>query len=129
MSPQEILSGIGAATTAIKTIAAFASVMKDAEAKNAVADLLVQMAHLKVQVAELIEDNLSLRQQIKSAEQPGLTFRNGFYFSENGDGPFCTGCYDKERKTARLTKLEGGIARLKQWQCPVCQMYYNNPSQ
>jgi hypothetical protein len=76
--------------------------------------------------SELEDENRELKEKIrvleKDNEEP-LIFDNEAYYSQNGDGPFCTACYDKDKKRIRLSKLKipsGFVNHV----CQVCKATY-----
>jgi len=77
--------------------------IEDAEFKNLLADLNLELADTKLRLAEIVVENSELKEkvsQLKHCKSLGeeLEFKDGLYYSKDGDGPFCTGCYDTSGK-------------------------------
>ncbi len=51
--------------------------------------------------------------------------KDGVYWKQNGDGPFCTACYDNNKKLFRLSKLSGHFTVFGKWECPVCKFNFS----
>jgi len=68
--------------------------IENAELASALADLSMEMATVKIQAAHLPEENDKLRRKLEQQNSTELTFKGFAYYSANGDGPFCPGCYD-----------------------------------
>ncbi len=85
-------------------------------------------------ISTLIQDNHQLNDEIRSLKKEiedldekfkfkeTLVFRNNGYWSKQGDqevGPFCTGCWDKNKDQVRFLVKEIYDGHL--WICPVCK--------
>jgi len=91
-----------------------------------ISDLKMRLADLKTAYAALQDENRELKEKIRTLEKDNEeppVYKNGAYYSQNGDGPFCSACYDKDKKLIRLTKLPTMI-RLGNHYCPVCKGTY-----
>jgi hypothetical protein len=120
---------IATVTTAIgltKQLFDIADATKSAEAKLLVADLRVQLAELKDQLAELMEENRQLKEELKKSQSTvaEVVFKSGLYYRPDGDGPFCTTCYDKEHKLIRVTRMARQFWQFGKWSCGVCETHY-----
>ena len=102
--------------------------IENAEFSNALADLGLELAKLKSELAAVVDENTDLKAQLASTQQkasaPALEFKNGAYFKQDGDGPFCSGCYDGSGKTIRLSPLPATFKDLASHTCPVCKATY-----
>lgn len=100
-------------------------------AKEALLDVKQELSAYKEENVLLKNENIQLRQQIENSQNktPQLIHKNGVYFSieedKTNDGPFCTGCYDKEKKTIRLSKMPEVMKPLGNYKCPVCNATYS----
>lgn len=122
----EVITTVTAAIGLTKQLVEFSSITKDAHAKLVIADLQIQLAEIKMKLAELIDENTSLRASLKSATSSvkEVEFRDGLYFTPDNDGPFCTACYDSKGKLMRVTKLGEAFHDLAHWSCGVCKATY-----
>lgn len=118
---------IGTAANAVQLIGRLREINRNvanAEFANALADLSMEIANLKIQAADLLEENDKLRRQIAQQNSTELVFKGFAYYSENGDGPFCPGCYDSNRKSVRLAKEADAFRVFGSHNCPVCRQHY-----
>lgn len=116
-------------TTAInlsKQLLGFAVVAKDASAKLVIADLQVQLAELKTRLAELIDENNQLKQEVKkvATNVAEVSLKEGLYFTSNGDGPYCTACYDSKKQLIRVREMGAAFHAIARWRCNVCKAHY-----
>lgn len=120
---------VATVTTAIglcRQLIDLASVAKDASAKLVVAELQLQLAEIKVRLAELIDENANLKDAIKQATStvPEVIVKDGLYFRPDGDGPFCTACFDKDGQLIRLAEMARTMRHFGRWRCHVCTGKY-----
>jgi len=99
---------------------------KDVKAKSLLADLQIELAEVKMRLAELIEENTQFKARLKKAEsaEQEVVLKDGLYFRPDGDGPFCTACYDSKGKLIRVSKMPRNFETFGNWQCNVCQSNY-----
>ena len=129
MEPTAALLVLKKVVDTAKQLYDLSSKIKDAEIRNLVADLYNNIADLKMEMATLKEDNLRLRAELDSktkAASLDLKKGDGGYYTVDGDGPFCSGCYDSNQKLSRLGPVRGAFAKLGNWKCPVCENYFWN---
>ena len=104
---------------------ALADKTRNLDLKEAIIDLQSQLIDLKSQIVELREENQLLKEEVKKAKAPAeVIVRDGVYYKADGDGPFCTGCYDSKGKFSRITELNSLYRSIGKWRCPVCQAHY-----
>ncbi len=119
----DVVTAIGTAITLTRQLLDLANASKDAKSKLLIADLTIQLADVKMRLAELIEENAILKSELKreSSSRSEITLKDGLYFTESGDGPFCTGCYDDRKKLIRLTEMGRKFRDLGHYTCPSCK--------
>jgi chromosome segregation ATPase len=95
------------------------------EAKDALLDAKQELSACKEENAALKAENTKLRQELEviPSQANEIVYRDGAYFKNNAegrpvDGPFCTGCYDNNKKLIRLNQPIMGTRILI---CPVCE--------
>lgn len=133
----QAISASKAAIDGLKTLAAYANEVKDiskrGEFMRIIGELSLELADVQIKLSEAIRENNGLKQRISALEKEvedlknpdtKLIVKNGLYYTSENEGPFCTGCYDGDRKTIRLTKLSGEFRELGEYQCPVCNHIY-----
>jgi hypothetical protein len=118
----DITSVIGLATKAKE----LADKLKNLELKEVIVDLQGKLLDLKGELIELREENARLTEELKRASAPPeVTLKDGLYY-KNDDGPFCTSCYDSNRKMIRLidgTRDEQMVMGVRR-KCPACGAIY-----
>lgn len=78
---------------------------------------------LQGEVIDLVQENRDLQQSLtelaKKLDIRGdLLFRDDAYYTSDGDGPFCSGCWDSEKKIIRLHEVHTvGLS----FKCPLCK--------
>lgn len=89
-----------------------------------------KIMELREAVIVLQEENFLLKQKIKELEHNGdpgrnMVFEKGIYWlrkpTEDGsghEGPFCQVCFDRDRKSIRLQRLNGPHSG---WYCGACR--------
>jgi DNA-binding transcriptional MerR regulator len=86
--------------------------------RNDLIDVKESLLEIKTERLELKEKVFKLEEENKELKNPKikLTIRDGVYYDKDNDGPFCTGCYDNNKKVIRFNYLAGGFSG-----CPVCK--------
>lgn len=115
---------ISTASSALQLVSRLREINKNianAEFSNALANLTVELSELKIQVADLLEENDKLKRALSQKQEAPLEFKEFAYFSDSGDGPFCPGCYDGSGKIVRLAKATAEFSVFGSHNCPVCK--------
>jgi len=130
----DTLTIIGKLVQIGKTLRDVAELVKDVQTKNLVADLNLSLADLKIQVAELQEENLSLKKRVRTLQEQDdhrekLELRgDAYWFSQapvgRPAGPYCTGCFDSSEKLILLKELSGHFVVFGKYECPACKVHY-----
>ena len=116
---------ISTASSAMQIVTRLRDINKNvanAEFSNALADLAIELAEIKIKVAGLIEENQALRQEIENRDAPKLRFQAYAYFSVEGEGPFCPLCHESHGKAIRLTR---GPYTFGSHQCKACKEFFD----
>lgn len=102
-------------TEDIKTILDIAEKTQNIELKNLIVDLKEKVLNLK-------EENLILKEKLSIQENFNMIFYNNVYYDEKPDGlkigPYCTNCFDRDKKAIRLIDKVGTSNCLE---CPSCK--------
>ena len=100
--------------------------IENSEFSNALADLGLELARLKSELATVLDENTRLKAQLATVPEPKpeLKYKAGAYFKDGGEGPFCSGCYDSNGKLVRMSPVPGRASRLASHLCPVCSATY-----
>jgi hypothetical protein len=123
----------------LRLLAQYGDEIKDAqkygEFMRIVAETNLQLAETQNKLAEQMRQNSDLRDEVTQLkkeiealkdEDSKPVFRDGLYYL-NGQEPYCTGCYDSQRKLIRVTKLPPNVEILGfyRYQCPICKATYS----
>jgi hypothetical protein len=125
-----ILSGIAAAMSLVQRLGEIGKKLNNAEFTKLLTDLSFELSDAKMKLVAYMEEDVQLRAEIASLkgkqeqERPIITIENGVYYKSDGDGPFCTGCYDKEHRLIRLDKQKSPLSDFGTHYCPDCKKLY-----
>jgi DNA repair exonuclease SbcCD ATPase subunit len=135
--PAELLQAIAAVKNAIDGInllKKYADDVKDiqqrGELHRIIGELSIELSKAQIQLSQQLRVNDELAAKVERLEkeneelkhpQVSLTFKNSAYYRvEDNDGPFCTKCYDEDRKLIRLSSL-GSKFGVNHLRCPSCR--------
>lgn len=122
----DIVVKINAVSILVQTLLAVPAVASSAEAKAIVSELQGHLRDVKTQLAELSSESDALRDKLRQVASPAeVVVEDGKYFSRDGDGPFCTACYDLQRTLVPLHPLPPKMQNVGKWRCPVCSAHYH----
>lgn len=128
----EPILAISTAITSLKTATDIAQLLKTtdssfekAELRLKIADMMIALADAKISIAELKDIIQDKDDKIKQLQEQNtlveeMDFKNGLYFSKNGDGPYCTACYDTKKIKIRLTEQPSAFKTFGDYKCPNC---------
>ena len=127
----DIITALSTAITLTKRLKEIGDNIKGAEFKNLLADLSLELADAKLKLVEIMEENAELKKEIQlikghAQESNDFVLKNSMYYKENGDRPFCTGCYDTKRQPVRLIKQKSPFNTFGEYKCPACDEFYNS---
>lgn len=116
--------GISAGIDAVRKLTELALKTQNIELQEGIVEVKEQLLAAKEallngreETVTLKEENRELKERIaeleKQSEEKLVLKGVGGYYTEDGDGPFCTRCYDAEKKKIRMSKL-GPINRCGQ---------------
>ena len=124
----DVITGIDAAIKTAKKLIEVNEAIENADVKMLIAELSVQLAEAKISIAELLDKNRGLQDEIESLKKKQdeeLNFIDGVYFDNNGDGPFCPGCYDGKKQKHRLILVSASQHRkMGVHRCSVCNKFF-----
>ncbi|MBR2566588.1 MAG: hypothetical protein IKE29_18505 [Paenibacillus sp.] len=91
-------------------------------------ELYKKILDLQSEAMNILEQNNNLKAEVRELRdrfeiQEKLTFKNNKYWISNDEGPFCTKCWDVEKKLVRHQDLYNGY-----YTCPNCRMTAENES-
>ena len=122
----EIISTVSSAIGLTKQLINISDIVKNSEAKLIIADLQIQLAEVKMKLAELIEENTNLKNSLSEAitTKKDVILKKNLYYTKDDDGPFCTACYDSQNKLVRVTPLSKEFHVIAKLKCPVCKAHF-----
>lgn len=121
----DVIGGIGSAIGLVVKAKELADKLKDLELKEVIVDLQSRLIDLKLQIAELREENVHLKAEARKLSMPPeLVVKEGMYYKTEGDGPFCTACFDNNGKLIRVTEQAKVFWDIGRWRCGVCTVKY-----
>lgn len=131
MDALKLITAGKSALDGIKLLNQYAEEIKDTQKRGEfmriIGQLSIELAETQMRLAEQIQESIGNKQKIKTLEEEIEKLKNpaskvflkdGLYYKENGDGGFCTGCYDNNKKLIRVIEP---LAGFKMHQCPVCK--------
>ncbi|MDD9197598.1 hypothetical protein PVK62_17420 [Aliivibrio sp. S3MY1] len=128
----DVISSIGQAIGLAKRLREISKNIEDAEFKNVLADLNLELADTKLALAEVIEQNAQLKMEVNELKNSQgsnvgeLEFRGFAYFKTNDDGPFCSACYETKNQQVRINKTAGLLKKMGDFRCPSCEQIYSS---
>lgn len=125
----DLITSISTAITIAKRLNEIGKNIQDAEFKNLLADLSLELADTKLKLSEVVSENAELKEEvaaIKHSKSLGgeLVFRDQMYYTQDGDGPFCPGCYDTKGAKIRTPEQKGHGSHFGKYRCPSCNNFY-----
>ena len=126
----DLISSLTTAISLAQRLNEISKHIQNAEFKNLLADLNLELADTKLKLANIIDENAKLKQELTEAKHSkgqvphSLVFKNGLYFTEEDDGPYCPGCYDSKGQQIRITKQKPPFNRFGDYQCPTCKQFF-----
>jgi len=133
VDPAVAMAGIASGLTLLERVVTLAKSIGDTKNKQGLTELEEKLTEARGKIAsitgtlaEQAADNYALQQELqkvkesvkereKAAKFAGtLVYRDNAYWTEKGDGPYCSGCWDGQQKGVRLAKK--GLNH----ECPVC---------
>ena len=123
----------------IKILKEYAVEINDAKKRDEliriITDFHLECAFIQDKLVTQVEENRLLKRKITNFEKENQKLKNSefklilkdrlYYKEDNNDGPFCTACYDRDKKITRLITLPPIINKLGQHQCTVCSTVYS----
>lgn len=84
-------------------------------------ELKLVIIDLKEQVLNLRDENVNLKEQLSEKEKYDMHFKRNMYWNpDETDGPYCSKCWDDNKKAVRLAKVNNS------YYCPVCREFVKN---
>lgn len=135
-NPLQALTAGKNAIDAVRLLHNYAEEIKDiskrGEFMRIIGELSMELGEIKMRLGEKMEEIEKLKSEVKKLKEPTLEleFDNklGLYFEKNKLSdrgfPFCSGCFDNNKKTIRLSRMSNEMQIIAKYQCPVCKAVY-----
>lgn len=129
---QSSLTSVKNTIDILKTVDEITKKIENAELLRAISSLNLELSKADLELAtaektlaaairqatQLEEENIQLKAKIQKLEagddKPKLIRGKNSYWAANGDGPYCSGCYESRGKAYSLSDF-GGVHT-----CPIC---------
>lgn len=121
----DALANISKAIALAKKLLEVNAISQNADAMLSIANLQLELAGIKSALSDLMHENQSLKEKLQAKQNPpDLSLRDGAYYKTDGDGPYCTTCFDSSGKLIRLTRMADTFAAVGKWRCGACKSLY-----
>ncbi len=106
--------------------------LKNVELTESISDLRIALSDWKIKFAEIVEENLELKAEIKELEEQiaatdEFVFRDGLYYrgkpvQDKPNGPFCPHCFEDRGTVISLSnQMPDFIEIAGRFVCPKCK--------
>lgn len=117
------INGVSGAINTLKSLADLAVKSHSVELKEGLLNLREEMLQLKEALIDAKEENLELKQRVAGLEAKSkeeLILKDGLYYKEKGEGPFCPNCYEGKQVVSRLGGVHLGAGK-GSFNCSQCK--------
>jgi hypothetical protein len=134
MDALKLITAGKSALDGVKLLNQYAEEIKDTQKRGEfmriIGQLSIELAETQMKLAEQIQENIDNKQKIKLLEDEieqlknpnvKVIWKDGLYYKEDGDGGYCTGCYDNNKKLIRVVEP---ATQFNLYQCTVCKNTY-----
>jgi hypothetical protein len=119
---------VSAGIDTLKKLADLALKTQNLELQEGIIELRIQLLDLKEALLGVKEESLTVREEneslrkrianLEQASKPVLIGREGLYYKESGEGPFCPSCYQGSGQISLLGGTQ--VGNIGVCQCPSC---------
>jgi hypothetical protein len=121
---------VSAAIRLVNELVEAADVAKNAGLRLLFADLKDELARISREVRNLTEERNTLRNQLQvlTSTSSSIRLRGDLYFTETGNGPYCTSCFDARNELNQVVPISRYLDVIGKFNCGVCGSYYKGES-
>jgi hypothetical protein len=123
----DVVAAIQSAIEIVGKLRALSKTVENADFKMLLADLSgdladakLEVANLKISLAQCLDENQSLKNKLTTKSSTKPTPEDGAYSFEDEDGLFCTACFDTKNQKVRVSELSPSFRVFGKWKCPSC---------
>lgn len=126
-----MFESIGKAIELFQRVSALASKVKSIELQEALVKLREELVTVKNEALDLLEENERLkRESTEAAVGTAAAIRPkvgmyGMYYLPDGDGPFCTTCFDTKGLLVRTVEAPAAAQIICKYRCNACKAHFN----
>lgn len=126
------------AIDSLKMLSQYAGEVKDIQKRGEfmriIGESSIELAETQIRLAEQMRVNDELEEEIKTLKkeienlqnpETQLVLKDGLYYRDDEDGPFCTACYDSKGKSIRVSAMPQAMNALGRYRCNVCKAVYS----
>ena len=116
----EIISTVNVLLSTFKNIKTLYDKADYIELKSHILDMNEQILNMKEAALELRDENIDLKEKIKQLtllSEKVLALKDGAYYDNNNNGPYCPTCYDNGKYLSLMCSHIKGFAPA----CPRCK--------
>ncbi len=133
VTTQDLQAGILTVTKSIDALQKAKQLMdktSNLEAQEIILELRSQLVDTKSllidskeEIISLKEENRQLKEQLENNQK--LIFKDGVYYKDGDNVPFCPNCYEKSQKLIHLkTNNMPGFESFGKFDCPCCETFF-----
>ena len=104
--PVELLTAINILMTTYKKVKELTEKADNIELKNHILEMNEQLLDMRELAIGLREENINLKNEINkltAISERKMTLRDGGYYDEKGEGPYCPDCYNNNKVLVTLS--------------------------
>lgn len=127
----DILSSVAIALSLTTRLREIGNNIEDAEFKNLLADLSLELADAKLKISDLVSENMELKDKLHSltsdteklcpkCNQRGFYFDGEVYWDRVSRFPYCPRCYGEDKRIQMVVMDTGTNGALDGYCCLTC---------
>lgn len=123
----DILSSVATAVSLTTRLREIGKHIEDAEFKNVLADLSLELADAKLKISGLVSENTDLKENLRNASEfcpkcnrRHLNFDGHLLWDGSSRFPFCPHCYGEDKFIQMLVMDTNTGGAIDGYCCPVC---------
>lgn len=113
----------------VKGMFDIATKLNNMELNRLLVAMQADLMRMQDENSKLKEENESLKQKQKLSREM-IIGKNSYWISKDDswDGPYCTGCWDRNKQPVRLNDMPYQFRSMGTHRCPSCQSHIAHPA-